>query len=191
MPLSPAEPRLRDVKSVVGLINLCDIYWLKIHWHKNIWFLFLNWWKGKIKLIFLTFFYWSWIANNQIWKNIIHLNLLCVHGNLWWLYYFYTLQYFVVKLNFMHLILFLFCFLFCWKGEEMGIYVFEVNISSSWWMFSLSWNVEWQVKFASENPRTRVFSDDILLRYAGLKGAKIWKEEHDLVLLHAVLKYVF
>lgn len=47
------------------------------------------------------------------------------------------------------------------------------------------------MKFASENPRTRVFSDDILLRYAGLKGAKIWKEEHDLVLLHAVLKYVF
>ncbi|KAH1119521.1 hypothetical protein GLYMA_17G217300v4 [Glycine max] len=46
-----------------------------------------------------------------------------------------------------------------------------------------------KVKFASENPRTRVFSDDILLRYAGLKGAKIWKEEHDLVLLHAVLKH--
>ncbi|KAK7383461.1 hypothetical protein VNO78_29140 [Psophocarpus tetragonolobus] len=45
------------------------------------------------------------------------------------------------------------------------------------------------VKFASENPQTRLFSDDILLRYAGLKGAKIWTEEHDLMLLHAVLKH--
>lgn len=47
------------------------------------------------------------------------------------------------------------------------------------------------MKFASENPRAPLFSVDILLRYAGLKGAKIWKEEHDLVLLRAVLKYVF
>lgn len=50
--------------------------------------------------------------------------------------------------------------------------------------------MEWQVKFASENPHTPLFSDDILSRYAGLKGGKIWKEEHDLVLLHAILKYV-
>ncbi|RDY08117.1 CHD3-type chromatin-remodeling factor PICKLE, partial [Mucuna pruriens] len=46
-----------------------------------------------------------------------------------------------------------------------------------------------KVKSASENPHTRLFSDDILVRYAGLKGAKIWKEEHDLILLHAVLKH--
>ncbi|XP_061365248.1 CHD3-type chromatin-remodeling factor PICKLE isoform X2 [Gastrolobium bilobum] len=46
-----------------------------------------------------------------------------------------------------------------------------------------------KVKFASENSQTPLFSDDILLRYPGLKGAKIWKEEHDLVLLRAVLKH--
>ncbi|XP_020208331.1 CHD3-type chromatin-remodeling factor PICKLE [Cajanus cajan] len=46
-----------------------------------------------------------------------------------------------------------------------------------------------KAKFASENPQTPLFSDDILLRYANLKGTKIWKEEHDLVLLHAVLKH--
>jgi len=57
-------------------------------------------------------------------------------------------------------------------------------------MFSSSSNMEWQVKFASDNPGTPLFSDDILSRYAGLRSTKIWKEEHDLVLLHAVLKYV-
>ncbi|KAK7283118.1 hypothetical protein RIF29_12416 [Crotalaria pallida] len=46
-----------------------------------------------------------------------------------------------------------------------------------------------KVKFASENPQTALFSDDILLRYPGLKGAKIWKEEHDIALLRAVLKH--
>ncbi|XP_027333357.1 CHD3-type chromatin-remodeling factor PICKLE [Abrus precatorius] len=46
-----------------------------------------------------------------------------------------------------------------------------------------------KVKFASENSQTPLFSDDILIRYAGLKGANIWKEEHDLILLHAVLKH--
>ncbi|XP_073223963.1 CHD3-type chromatin-remodeling factor PICKLE isoform X2 [Cicer arietinum] len=45
-----------------------------------------------------------------------------------------------------------------------------------------------KVKFASENPGTPLFSDDILTRRA-LKAAKIWKEEHDLVLLRAVLKH--
>ena len=45
------------------------------------------------------------------------------------------------------------------------------------------------MKFASENPGSPLFSDDILVRYPGLKGAKMWKEEHDLVLLRAVLKY--
>jgi chromodomain-helicase-DNA-binding protein 4 len=51
--------------------------------------------------------------------------------------------------------------------------------------------MEWQVKFASENPGTPLFSDGILSRYAGLKVREAWKEEHDLVLLRAVLKYVF
>ncbi|OIV96461.1 hypothetical protein TanjilG_07853 [Lupinus angustifolius] len=46
-----------------------------------------------------------------------------------------------------------------------------------------------KVKFASENPRIALFSDDILFRYPGLKGAKIWKDEHDRVLLGAVLKH--
>ncbi|XP_045789485.1 CHD3-type chromatin-remodeling factor PICKLE-like isoform X2 [Trifolium pratense] len=46
-----------------------------------------------------------------------------------------------------------------------------------------------KVKFASENPGTPPFSDDILLRYAGgFKVRKTWKEEHDLVLLRTVLK---
>ncbi|KAI4337260.1 hypothetical protein L6164_015699 [Bauhinia variegata] len=49
--------------------------------------------------------------------------------------------------------------------------------------------VKEKVKFASENPGAPLFSDDILLRYPGLKGTKIWKEEHDLVLLRAVLKH--
>lgn len=51
--------------------------------------------------------------------------------------------------------------------------------------------MEWQVKFASENPGTPLFSDDILSRNIGLKVTKTWKEEHDLVLLHSILKYVF
>jgi len=44
------------------------------------------------------------------------------------------------------------------------------------------------VKFKSENPGTQLFSDDILSRYAALKGTKIWNEQHDLELLRAVLK---
>ncbi|CAI8599568.1 unnamed protein product [Vicia faba] len=46
-----------------------------------------------------------------------------------------------------------------------------------------------KVRFASEYPRTPLFSDDILLRYPGLKGVRKWKEEHDLLLLRAVLKH--
>ncbi|KAK8465456.1 hypothetical protein PHAVU_009G088700 [Phaseolus vulgaris] len=46
-----------------------------------------------------------------------------------------------------------------------------------------------KVKFASQHPQTSLFSDDILSRYPGLKGAKIWKEDHDLVLLRSVLKH--
>ncbi|XP_050891252.1 CHD3-type chromatin-remodeling factor PICKLE isoform X2 [Lathyrus oleraceus] len=46
-----------------------------------------------------------------------------------------------------------------------------------------------KVKFASENPGTPLFSDDILSRNIGLKVTKMWKEEHDLVLLHSILKH--
>ncbi|GAU17725.1 hypothetical protein TSUD_07870 [Trifolium subterraneum] len=46
-----------------------------------------------------------------------------------------------------------------------------------------------KVKFASENPGTPLFSDDILSHYTGLKVRKAWKQEHDLVLLRAVLKH--
>ena len=45
------------------------------------------------------------------------------------------------------------------------------------------------MKFAADNPGTQLFADDILSRYPGLKGGKFWKEEHDLSLLRAVLKY--
>lgn len=44
------------------------------------------------------------------------------------------------------------------------------------------------MKFAMENPGASLFEDDILLRYPGLKGSKFWKEDHDLILLRAVLK---
>ncbi|KAK9947186.1 hypothetical protein M0R45_012620 [Rubus argutus] len=46
-----------------------------------------------------------------------------------------------------------------------------------------------KVKFAMENPGASLFEDDILLRYPGLKGSKFWKEDHDLILLRAVLKH--
>ena len=49
---------------------------------------------------------------------------------------------------------------------------------------------EKQVKDASEKPGTRLFTDDIIMHYPTLKGGKFWKVEHDLLLLHAVLKYV-
>ena len=49
---------------------------------------------------------------------------------------------------------------------------------------------EKQVKDASEKPGTRLFTDDIIMHYPTLKGGKFWKEEHDLLLLRAVLKYV-
>ncbi|TYI72123.1 hypothetical protein E1A91_D07G037500v1 [Gossypium mustelinum] len=46
-----------------------------------------------------------------------------------------------------------------------------------------------KVKTASEHPGTRLFTDDIIMRYPTLKGGKFWKEEHDLLLLSAVLKH--
>ncbi|XP_027939210.1 CHD3-type chromatin-remodeling factor PICKLE isoform X1 [Vigna unguiculata] len=46
-----------------------------------------------------------------------------------------------------------------------------------------------KVKLALENPGTQLFSDDILPRHPRMKGRKIWKEVHDLLLLQAVLKH--
>ncbi|KAJ0029973.1 hypothetical protein Pint_12488 [Pistacia integerrima] len=46
-----------------------------------------------------------------------------------------------------------------------------------------------KVKLSSEKPGTPLFADDIVLRYPGLKGGKFWKEEHDSLLLGAVLKH--
>ncbi|TYG38483.1 hypothetical protein ES288_D13G227000v1 [Gossypium darwinii] len=46
-----------------------------------------------------------------------------------------------------------------------------------------------KVKDASEKPGTRLFTDDIMMRYPTLKGGKFWKEEHDLLLLRAVLMH--
>lgn len=47
-----------------------------------------------------------------------------------------------------------------------------------------------QVKAFSEKTGGPLFAEDILFRLPGLKGGKLWKEEHDLLLLRAVLKYV-
>ncbi|XP_038711495.1 CHD3-type chromatin-remodeling factor PICKLE-like isoform X2 [Tripterygium wilfordii] len=46
-----------------------------------------------------------------------------------------------------------------------------------------------KVKSSLEKPGAPLFSNDILLRYPGLKGGRSWKAEHDLFLLRAVLKH--
>ncbi|KAJ4827142.1 hypothetical protein Tsubulata_024448 [Turnera subulata] len=46
-----------------------------------------------------------------------------------------------------------------------------------------------KAKFSMENPGAPLFTDDIILRYPTLKSGKFWKEEHDGVLLRAVLKH--
>lgn len=46
-----------------------------------------------------------------------------------------------------------------------------------------------KVKSASERSDEPLFADDIMLRYPALKGGRIWKREHDLTLLRAVLKH--
>ncbi|KAJ6295378.1 hypothetical protein OIU78_023405 [Salix suchowensis] len=42
-----------------------------------------------------------------------------------------------------------------------------------------------KARFASENPGSPLYTDDIMLRYPGLKSGKFWKQEHDSLLLHA------
>lgn len=39
-----------------------------------------------------------------------------------------------------------------------------------------------------ENPGANLFPEDVLLHFPGLAG-RFWKEEHDLLLLKAKLKY--
>ncbi|KAK9280656.1 hypothetical protein L1049_014353 [Liquidambar formosana] len=46
-----------------------------------------------------------------------------------------------------------------------------------------------KVKLLTEKPGSPVFADDIVSRYPGLKSGRYWKEEHDLLLLRAVLKH--
>ncbi|XAR71032.1 DNA helicase [Bertholletia excelsa] len=46
-----------------------------------------------------------------------------------------------------------------------------------------------KVKFASEHPGSPLFADDIVTRFPGLKSGRFWKEQHDLLLLRAVLKH--
>lgn len=46
-----------------------------------------------------------------------------------------------------------------------------------------------KVKSATGCPDDALFADDILMRYPTLKGARVWKREHDLILLRAVLKH--
>lgn len=47
-----------------------------------------------------------------------------------------------------------------------------------------------QVKMLSEKPGTPLFSEDVLSRFPGLLNGRVWKEEHDLCVLRAVMKYV-
>ncbi|XP_059290027.1 CHD3-type chromatin-remodeling factor PICKLE-like [Lycium ferocissimum] len=46
-----------------------------------------------------------------------------------------------------------------------------------------------KVKAFSEKTGGSLFAGDIVSRFPGLKGGKLWKEEHDLLLLRAVLKH--
>ncbi|XP_074276620.1 CHD3-type chromatin-remodeling factor PICKLE-like isoform X2 [Silene latifolia] len=46
-----------------------------------------------------------------------------------------------------------------------------------------------KVKFASDNREKPLFDDDIIFRYPTLKGGRMWNEDHDLILLRAVLKH--
>ncbi|PSS11200.1 CHD3-type chromatin-remodeling factor PICKLE like [Actinidia chinensis var. chinensis] len=46
-----------------------------------------------------------------------------------------------------------------------------------------------KVKYAPEKPGSPLFADDIVSRLPGLKSGRFWKEQHDLLLLRAVLKH--
>lgn len=49
--------------------------------------------------------------------------------------------------------------------------------------------IQERIQYAEENPGSPLYGDDIVARYPALKGGKFWKEEHDLILLRAVLKH--
>ncbi|XP_047328868.1 CHD3-type chromatin-remodeling factor PICKLE-like isoform X2 [Impatiens glandulifera] len=46
-----------------------------------------------------------------------------------------------------------------------------------------------KVKFVAETSSTHIFTEDILYRFPGLKHGRFWKEEHDKLLLRAVLRH--
>ncbi|KAI4376191.1 hypothetical protein MLD38_013981 [Melastoma candidum] len=46
-----------------------------------------------------------------------------------------------------------------------------------------------KIDYASENPGSPLFPEDIVSRFPGLRSGRHWKEEHDLLLLGAVLKH--
>lgn len=46
-----------------------------------------------------------------------------------------------------------------------------------------------KVKILSENPGTPLFADEIVSRFPRLKSGRVWKEQHDLLLLQALLKH--
>ncbi|XP_026427276.1 CHD3-type chromatin-remodeling factor PICKLE-like [Papaver somniferum] len=46
-----------------------------------------------------------------------------------------------------------------------------------------------KVQLQQEQPGNPLFAENIISRYPGLKSGKSWREEHDLLLLHAVLKH--
>ncbi|XP_057525140.1 CHD3-type chromatin-remodeling factor PICKLE-like isoform X2 [Amaranthus tricolor] len=46
-----------------------------------------------------------------------------------------------------------------------------------------------KVKSATKSSDESLFEDDVLSRYPTLKGGRVWKREHDLILLGAVLKH--
>ncbi|XP_030476827.2 CHD3-type chromatin-remodeling factor PICKLE isoform X2 [Syzygium oleosum] len=49
--------------------------------------------------------------------------------------------------------------------------------------------IQEKVQSASENVGAPLFSEDIISRFTGLKPGKFWKDEHDFLLLRAVLKH--
>lgn len=46
------------------------------------------------------------------------------------------------------------------------------------------------MKAFSEKTGGSLFAEDVMSRFPGLKGGKHWKDEHDLLLLRALIKYV-
>lgn len=46
-----------------------------------------------------------------------------------------------------------------------------------------------QVKLVEDHPGKPVFPNRILERFPGLRSGKVWKEEHDKIMIRAVLKY--